>query len=303
MPKIIKIPLIILTVFTGLLLLFLGIVQTKWFKNEIKSHLISYCEEKLDVKVNINSLEINYFDFIRLNNLYIEGQNNDTLIYANQLSVDYNLQNLFKSEIELDKVLLNGGSVHIGVPKNKKSLNIQFLIDAFKPKSPNPSKQSLPFTIHHLKLENTNFRYFDDNYEVNNTRLFDQNHIKCNSINGKLSDFIIIGDSLNFKINELSTIENSGLRIEHISAKTTISSTTLKFDNLTLKTPSSLITDHIKFRYRSYQDFSNFNNQVMMNLSLLNSYVHTNDISFFTNELNTYDETLKVNGTITGKVQ
>lgn len=302
MPKIIKIPLIILAVFTGLLLLFLGIVQTKWFKNEIKSHLISYCEEKLNVKVDINTIEINYFDFIRLNNLYIEGQNQDTLIYANQLSVDYNLQNLFKSEIELDKVLLDSGSVHIGVPKNEKSLNIQFLIDAFKPKSPNPSKQSLPFTIHHLKLEKTDFHYFDDNYKVNNSRLFDQNHIKCNGINGELSNFIIIGDSLNFKINELSTVENSGLTIEHISAKTTISSTTLKFDNLTLKTPSSLITDHIEFRYRSYQDFSNFNNQVMMNLSLLNSYVHTNDISFFTNELNTYDETLKVNATITGKV-
>ncbi len=153
MPKIIKIPLIILAVFTGLLLLFLGIVQTKWFKNEIKSHLISYCEEKLNAKVDINTIEINYFDFIRLNNLYIEGQNQDTLIYANQLSVDYNLQNLFKSEIELDKVLLDGGSVHIGVPKNEKSLNIQFLLDAFKPKSPNPSKQSLPFTIHHLKLK------------------------------------------------------------------------------------------------------------------------------------------------------
>ena len=55
--------------------------------------------------MDINTLEINYFDFIRLNNLYIEGQNQDTLIYANQLSVDYNLQNLFKSEIELDKVL------------------------------------------------------------------------------------------------------------------------------------------------------------------------------------------------------
>ena len=73
-----------------MLLLFLGIAQTHWFKNIIKSNLISYCEEELDVKVSIKSLEINYFDFIKINQLYIPGKNNDTLIYADQISIDYN---------------------------------------------------------------------------------------------------------------------------------------------------------------------------------------------------------------------
>ena len=113
MPKIIKIPLITLAVFISILLLFLGVAQTHWFKNIIKSNLISYCKEELDVKVHINSLEIDYFDFIKLNRLYIPGKNNDTLIYADQISIDYNLKKLIKKEIELDHILLDGGSIHI----------------------------------------------------------------------------------------------------------------------------------------------------------------------------------------------
>ena len=178
MPKIIKIPLIILAVFSGLILIFLGITQTSWFKNKIKTHLITYCEEELEIKVSINTLDINYFDFIRLNNLYIEGKNSDTLIYADQLSVDYDLKNLVQNKIELDRVLLEGGVINIGIPKNENSLNIQFLIDALKPEDQKPSKQSLPFTISNIKLENTDFYYFDDNYDSNNSNLFDQNHIK-----------------------------------------------------------------------------------------------------------------------------
>ena len=150
MPKIIKIPLITLAVFISILLLFLGVAQTHWFKNIIKSNLISYCKEELDVKVHINSLEIDYFDFIKLNQLYIPGKNNDTLIYADQISIDYNLKKLIKKEIELDHILLDGGSIHIGVPENEESLNIQFLIEAFKPKNQNNSKKIHPFTIQHL---------------------------------------------------------------------------------------------------------------------------------------------------------
>jgi hypothetical protein len=302
LPKIIKIPLIILAVFSGLILIFLGITQTSWFKNKIKTHLITYCEEELEIKVSINTLDINYFDFIRLNNLYIEGKNSDTLIYADQLSVDYDLKNLVQNKIELDRVLLEGGVINIGIPKNENSLNIQFLIDALKPENQKPSKQSLPFTISNIKLENTNFYYFDDNYDSNNSNLFDQNHIKCNAINGELSDFLIIGDSLEFAIDRLSTHENSGLVIEKLSANTTISSTTIKFENLTLKTPSSFVENYVAFKYKNYHDFSDFNNRVTINFSLLNSYVHTKDISYFSDNLNSFDELLKINGIITGKV-
>ena len=152
-----------------MLLLFLGIAQTHWFKNIIKSNLISYCEEELDVKVSIKSLEINYFDFIKINQLYIPGKNNDTLIYADQISIDYNFKKLIKKEVELNNILLDGGSIHIGVVENKKSLNIQYLIDAFKPKSQNNSKRIQPFIIHHLGIKNSTFCYFDDNKVSNSS--------------------------------------------------------------------------------------------------------------------------------------
>ena len=302
MPKIIKIPLITLAVFIGILLLFFGVAQTHWLKNIIKSNLISYCEEELDVKVHINSLEIDYFDFIKLNQLYIPGKNNDTLIYADQISIDYNLKKLIKKEIELDHILLDGGSIHIGVPENEESLNIQFLIEAFKPKNQNNSKKIHPFTIQHLELKNSLFSYFDDNREAKKNHAFDQNYIRCKNIDGTFKDFVIFGDSLNFKIEQLTTTERSGLFIQNLSANTTVSSTTLKFEDLKLKTPLSYIEDFIAFRYSDYGDFSDFNNKVFIDASLLNSFIHTDDISIFNSKLISYHDLLKIEGEIMGSV-
>ena len=302
MPKIIKIPLITLAVFIGILLLFLGVAQTHWFKNIIKSNLISYCEEELDVKVNISSLEIDYFDFIKLNQLYISGKNKDTLVYADQISIDYNLKKLIKNEVELDYIVLDGGSIHIGVPKNEESLNIQFLIDALKPKNQNNSKKIHPFTIQHLELRNSLFSYFDDNREAEEKHAFDQNNIRCSNIDGSFKNFVILGDSLNFTIERLTTIERSGLFIQNLSANTTISSTTLKFEDLKLKTPLSYIEDFIAFRYSDYGDFSDFNNNIFMDASLLNSFIHTDDISIFNSKLISYHDLLKIEGEIMGSV-
>ena len=285
-----------------MLLLFLGVAQTHWFKNIIKSNLISYCEEELDVKVHINSLEIDYLDFIKLNQLYIPGKNNDTLIYADQISIDYNLKKLIKKEIELDHIILDGGSIHIGVPKNEESLNIQFLIEAFKPKNQNNSKKIHPFTIQHLELKNSLFCYFDDNRELEKKHAFDQNYIRCKNIDGTFKDFVIFGDSLNFKIERLTTTERSGLFIQNLSANTTVSSTTLKFEDLKLKTPLSCIEDFIALRYSDYDDFSDFNNNVIMDASLLNSFIHTDDISIFNSTLTSYHNLLKIEGKITGSV-
>jgi hypothetical protein len=284
------------------LLLFLGIAQTHWFKNIVKSNLISYCDEKFDLKMSINSLEIDYFDFIKLDNLYIPGKNNDTLIYADQLSIDYDLQKLIRNQIELDRIVLDGGSVHIGVPENEESLNIQFLIDAFKPKNQNNSKKIHPFTIQHLELKNSLFSYFDDNKEAENEEAFDQNNIRCRNIDATFKEFVILGDSLNFTIERLTTIERSGLFIQNLSANTTISSTTLKFEDLKLKTPLSYIEDFIAFRYSDYHDFSDFNNRVLMEAALSNSFIHTDDISIFTHKLSSYHDLLSINGDIKGTV-
>ena len=285
-----------------MLLLFLGIAQTHWFKNIIKSNLISYCEEELDVKVSIKSLEINYFDFIKINQLYIPGKNNDTLIYADQISIDYNFKKLIKKEVELNNILLDGGSIHIGVVENKKSLNIQYLIDAFKPKSQNNSKRIQPFIIHHLGIKNSTFCYFDDNKEAEKKHAFDQNDIRFNKIDGDFKNFVILEDSLNFKIERLTTMESSGLSIKNLSANATISSTTLKFEHLKLKTPLSYIEDFVAFRYLDYEDFSDFNNNVLMNVSLLNSFIHTDDISIFNSKLSSYHDLFKIEGEIMGSI-
>ncbi len=301
MPKVIKIPLITLTILVGLLLLSLGIAQTYWFKNELKKWTVTYLEKKLGVEVHLQQIEIEYLDQIIIHQLYVPDLKNDTLVYLEKLSVNYNIQSLFGESVSIDKLNLTRGSIYLGIHEGDKSLNIQYIIDAFSPKS-SSKKTPQPFIIKDLTLNQTSFNYFNKNYPAPKSRVFNENNMIFSQINGVLHDFYLINDSLHFSIDKLTTKEKSGLIVQNIRAETTISSTTLKLTNLELKTPKSTFKDSVVFLYSSYTDFDDFNNKVDLHFNLKNSVIHTDDLAFFSNDLKETKKQINVHGSIHGFV-
>jgi hypothetical protein len=74
LPKIIKIPLIILVSLLGLALLLLALVQTKWFKNYAADKATSYLSKELGVDIHIDEIELSYFDALKATDVYIADQ-------------------------------------------------------------------------------------------------------------------------------------------------------------------------------------------------------------------------------------
>ncbi len=302
MPKIVKIPLIVLAGLLGLALILLAVVQTKWFKNYAADQATQHLRKQLGVDISIGELELSYFDALRATDVFIADQQADTLIYIQRLEADYDLFSFTNKEVRLNDVLINGGNIAIGTPKNQKRLNIQFLIDYFTPPSSGEPSSSPTLVFDKVEITNTRFHYFNENYSPPTSRAFDENDMVYTQLNGHLHDFTIIKDSLSFYLDDISGREKSGLVIEDLHAKTIISSTTMEFTDLYIQTPKSTIRDYLRFDYSSYSDFSDFIEIVQLKANLAKSNVHTQDLALFSNYLNKYNELIYGTGEINGTI-
>ena len=302
MPKIVKIPLITLSALLMFALVFLAFAQTKWFKNYATDKATRFLSKELGVPVSIGQIELNYFDALTAHDLYIEDQQHDTMIYIAELGVNYDLFSFSNALIKLDEVSIKNAKVYLGVHKGEPELNLQFLIDYFTPPPTNKPRQQQIITFDKVELENTIFRYYNKNYSAPVSRAFDENDMFFKGITGHLHNFDIINDSLSFVIENLSGTEKSGLQIDRLTAKSIISSTTMRFENLELKTPKSYIKDYLEFNYSSYGDFSDFIDVVALKATFKDAVIHTDDIALFSTNVAVYNEQIKASGKVSGTI-
>src|ERR1700690_893952 len=90
-----------------LIILVLLLIQTAPVQNFARKKIVSYLENKLKTKVEIGKLTIKFPTSISLQNVFLEDQSKDTLLYGKELDVDISMFKLLKSEISIKEISLN----------------------------------------------------------------------------------------------------------------------------------------------------------------------------------------------------
>jgi len=153
-----------------LLLLFLLIyvlIQQPTTQTWLVQKVTSNLSEKLNSKVEIESVNIEFFKTAVLENIYIEDQNADTLLFSNQLKVDIGLFSLFQKEIFLNKVHLQNGVVNLVKNETDTLFNIENIIRKLNPTSSEnkneqkSTNQSWAFGLENVVLENIQFKMLE----------------------------------------------------------------------------------------------------------------------------------------------
>jgi hypothetical protein len=137
-------------------------VQT-WIVQKVTTNL----SKTLDTKVEIGSVNIKFFKTISLQNIYIEDQQNDTLIYAQELDASIGLFSIFESKIYLNQITLGQATVHVNRSSNDSLFNFNFLLNAFSTNESQVEKDttasnSWEFEIGNVLLQEVNFNLKDD---------------------------------------------------------------------------------------------------------------------------------------------
>jgi hypothetical protein len=272
------------------------------FQTWIVNKACNWLSDEIGAKVSMTSVDIDFFKTAVFENVFVEDLNHDTLFYFGKLKVDYHSYDKLNHIIKLNYLSLEDGKVYLGQHKGKDIANYQFFIDFFDSGPRDPNKPRIIWTIYSKKvrLNNMRFDYFDRNEDKPDFLDFNYTDFSFKNINGKLSDFYLIDDSLNFKINNLSAKENCGLKLIDVQAIANIHSKGISFDQLLLKTNKSTLKNHFSLHTLNWKSYNHFNDSVFMKGVLDSSLIHSNDIAFFSHNFKPYHTNIIASGEFEG---
>ena len=135
-------------------------VQTK-----LAYRAAGWLSEKLDTKVSIQNVKIDFLKRAHLEGLYIEDQNSDTLAYIDDFSISSSqiVNDLWNKKTSIIKdVRLKGGVVNLKRPKDSEEWNFAFIEKAFATESNDSSASEAPqIDLKNLQLSQVRFKMDD----------------------------------------------------------------------------------------------------------------------------------------------
>ncbi len=159
--KVIKYVLITLASLLVLILVAIYSLQFPAVQNFVKDKLVNYLQEKIQTKVSLNRVYVHFPNKIELEQLYLEDQNADTLLYVNHLNVGLDLPQLLNNKAEFTAIELDGLTANVE-KRADSTFNFDYIIDAFATND-EEDEESKPFIIDldKIHLQNINVTYND----------------------------------------------------------------------------------------------------------------------------------------------
>ncbi|TXF79557.1 translocation/assembly module TamB [Chryseobacterium sp.] len=154
-----------------LILVFALSLQLPAVQNFFKGKLVNYLQEKVHTKVTLDRVYIGFPNSLVMENLYLQGQKVDTLLFARKLDVGLNIPKLLKNTADLTSIDLQGFKANIIRNKNG-SFNFDYILEAFATKDAEAST-SKPFIISLDKISLKDIGIsFIDNQSRNDINLY-----------------------------------------------------------------------------------------------------------------------------------
>ncbi|MFK7755945.1 MAG: translocation/assembly module TamB domain-containing protein [Flavobacteriales bacterium] len=261
-----------------------------------------YLSKELGTEVSVNSVDIDLWDFIHLKEVLLRDELQDTLIYVKDLNTGMFSLDLDKKLIELNSISLLEPQFNLEIHDGDSLHNLHFITDKFK-KDAKDSDEFWTINAQNLKLKNGLFSYKDRNYSDSLIDVFNSRYISTKNINGILSNFSLIDDSISITTSNLSFREQCGFEVENLSSKIEISSRTISLRNSTIKTNDSFISGDLVLDTDSYKDYSDYIHKVQHDIRLDSSTViDLKELSFFNPNKAFNSFPVLLSGDITGRI-
>jgi len=161
-----------ITLLSIILLLTIAIfsLQLPTVQNFVKNKLVNYLENKIHTKVQLDRVYVDFPNSLVMENLYLQGQDVDTLLSVKKFDVGLDIWQLTKSKADIKSIDLSGVHANV-IRKPDGKFNFDYIINAFvtDEKDESPSKPFI-ISLDKIKLNDINVS-FNDQQAANNIKL------------------------------------------------------------------------------------------------------------------------------------
>lgn len=201
--KIWKVVKYILITIASLLVIILAAIYSLQFpavQNFVKDKLVTYLQDKIKTKVALDRIYVHFPNKIEIENLFLQGQDVDTLLYVHHLNIGLNLPKLLDNTAEFTSVELDGLNANV-IKRADSTFNFNYIIDAFATKEEDTESKPFLIDLDKISLQNLNVSYKDVNSK--------------NDIALKLTNLKTIVKTFNLETNDYAVdyIDAKGLKL------------------------------------------------------------------------------------------
>src|ERR671913_687265 len=107
------------------------VLQTKWAQNIVRKEIVNFLEKKLDTKVSIARLAINYLYHLELDGVYIEDRSKQPLVYVGRLEAGYKLLDLLDNTLTISSLEVDSLRLNVHNSETDSLFNYDFISKAF----------------------------------------------------------------------------------------------------------------------------------------------------------------------------
>ena len=279
-----------------------GLLNTSYVQNYTKELIVKELTNKLDTELGISKLRFLPYNTIELDSVYILDQDSHQILFADRISTSIDIIALFQKKLIFTQASLLDFEVVLSKKSKNKPLNIQFIIDAFKPKEDKP-KEKISIQLNSITIKDGRFNY--DVLDAPKIDLrFDPNHIQVSDLVAKLSLKSLNNDSLNIQIKRLGLEEKSGFKISNLSGRLLSQNKSYFIKDFSLLLPNS----QLEFNQLDFSlDDKSSNNTIAstpissINFDLKKSEIAPSDIVAFVPQITKIKDKISLSSKLTVK--
>lgn len=262
----------------------------------------TYLSDQLHTEVKVEAVDIRIFRSILLRGVLIRDLQKDTLLYTKELTARFNQFNFRERKIGFSRIRLDQATIGIKRYRKPRDYNFDFLVDYFSsPVRDTTASRPWALKVASIELADCHLRYRDFKH-IDPEQGIDWEDVELFALNANVSQLIPMGDSLSFKVDQLSFVERSGFVLEDMQTAVVITPQQMKYDALRILTPRSLIDADLSLNYDSIADFEEFITNVRCKAQFRSSRIDFRDLSFFADELRNLNRALNFSGKVSGTV-
>jgi hypothetical protein len=275
-------------------------IQSYSFQSWLGKEATKYLSRELNSKIEIGSIQLDFFESATLNKIFILDKHHDTILYGDILIKikDFDYKN---KSITIQKITLKNINSKIIKYKKDVNYNYDFLINYFSSNNKKQTNSKWNIKFDELELNNVSFIYKNENEEIKLGKNINFNNVFLKNTYANISSLKLNNDTIFADIKSLKTKEQSGFELSDFKAITKISSKQLICESLIILTPQTKIEGSIKFYSNNWNDYDNFISKIKLN-SYINksSYLSFKDIAYFASDLNGLEDRVFLSGKING---
>ncbi len=285
-----------------LLIAFAFAIRTSPVQTYLAKKAAAFLSKEWNTRVEVGSVSIIFIDRVALDDVLVLDHEKDTLASIHTLYATLDKLDLKKNELDLGEVELDGGVIHLSRDKKLGAFNFQFIIDYFKSDKPSKSKP-MALTLRTVQLTNVDFKYTDYR-QKHEAEGIDFDHLDFRDVNLSAEDFSIVNGKISANIMSFSAEEQSGFKLNQLSALVNVSPKGILLSSLTIKTDDSDIkAPKLNLLMNDYADMSEFVDKVTFDARLGTSKVSLKDVSYFATALWGMDQVIELKADVSKHIK